>query len=539
MLTYKYGIDYGTTNSSIAITTVDESGQHTRVVNVEDSLPKTVLPSKVLISNNKYLVGRSRTKSDDVNNIVRAAKTFLEPKDADLKPKAYVTINGYRYKLSWLIAAVLKQLRLKAEPIAEARGVKMDGVVMGVPVEYGNEQKDILLEALVQAGFYQTFEEATEKTMFVSEPLAVAVDYGEKITNNTTVMVFDFGGGTLDIVAMNLKKDIAMMAKDKLHPHDVIAKERGLIGGELMTKAFFVNGFFKKGKYSLDQFSKAFALGNVSSPVELWNSIMALGKEGDLFFEAVDKLKCDLSVSELSNFEYQTRTGYLKPVKFFDEEFEAALKVPLPGDEISAFSIIENTVNKILENSQIDGIKGIDKVILAGGSSNIPCVQKMLMSKFMGQMDSKIDQLELLTSIARGLSIVGCQEKQVIDDVVDNSYGFWDVKEDCFVEVIKKGVKVKDTEFVQKQKKGQHIDFVNNNPNSTRMEIEIYQSNQQGDLKLGTIKLTGTDDRKYRLFMSVDKKKGYLHCYFLDTEEGTWLDEMGKVSLDQCEIKLT
>ena len=77
---------------------------------------------------------------------------------------------------------------------------------MGVPVQYGDIQKNVLKKALVRAGFYKDANEAEKKTEFVSEPIAVAVHYGLDLQKDTTVLVFDFGGGTLDLAIVNLKR---------------------------------------------------------------------------------------------------------------------------------------------------------------------------------------------------------------------------------------------------------------------------------------------------------------------------------------------
>lgn len=180
------------------------------------------------------------------------------------------TCGGKSYAGVDLIAAILKVLRLKAEKSAKELEIDMSGVVMGVPVQYGDIQKNVLKKALVKAGFYDNFEEADKKTEFVSEPIAVAVHYGLNLKNDKTVMVFDFGGGTLDIAIVNLKKQIGT---DKLHPHETISKERITLGGEELTRLFFINSFCDKSKYGTKRIAAEFGFDRNLSAEQLWEKL--------------------------------------------------------------------------------------------------------------------------------------------------------------------------------------------------------------------------------------------------------------------------
>ncbi len=542
----KYGIDYGTTNSSIALSYMDNGVAKTVVVPVEDTIPKGVMPSKVLITGTGYATGRFEAQSSNVANIVRRPKDYLAPKkdyqisgdENAAPPQETIDKNGKEYKTKDLIAAVFKKLLAKAKPVAKELGIETKGVVLGVPVEYGEEQKRVLKEALVEAGFYEEYEEADAKTEFVSEPVAVAVDYGLKITDNINVLVFDFGGGTLDIAVMNLKNDVSKINRDHLHPHNVIIKEGADIGGELMTKSFFVNAFFERGKYTVYEFSRVFGLTGVKTPLELWNGIINLGNEGDRFFEAVDQLKCDLSSVLRKGFDYTGPRGSLKKIVFDRQDFETALNKPIEGTSDTVFDRIDNLINRVMENPKIDGVSDIDSVVLAGGSSMIPCIRQYLYDKFPGQLHVKVGQTDALSSIVRGLSLVGCREESILDDIVDNDYGFWDVGQKAFCPIISKNTRVLDTSFDKTKNTGKYIEFRNNNPRSTQMDIQVMQHNKYGVSELGVIQLSGTDDRTYRLYMTVDKKLGILKCFVYDTKNKVFLDDTGMVTSLECQFKL-
>ena len=76
----KYGIDYGTTNSSIAISYMDNGSAQTSVIEIEDTMPKVVMPSKVLVTETGYKAGRNEAQSSNVHMIVRKPKDYLAPK---------------------------------------------------------------------------------------------------------------------------------------------------------------------------------------------------------------------------------------------------------------------------------------------------------------------------------------------------------------------------------------------------------------------------------------------------------------------------
>ena len=76
---------------------------------------------------------------------------------------------------------------------------------MGVPIGFEEKNKNLFLQALHEAGYYNSLVDAEKDTIFVSEPIAALLDYNESLNKDQTAMVFDFGGGTMDIVVMELK----------------------------------------------------------------------------------------------------------------------------------------------------------------------------------------------------------------------------------------------------------------------------------------------------------------------------------------------
>lgn len=532
---YKYGIDFGTTNSSIAMRFVGEDKEeHTLVVDVKDTLPRETIPSVVLAdATGKIVAGEDAMTMYTQGSMGNNTQLFLKRIKLDLENKgsnlSYTvgnkTISGVK-----LIAGILEKLRIKAERIAEELEIEMSGVVMGVPVQYGDIQKKVLKEALVIAGYYESYEEADEKTEFVSEPIAVAVHYGLNLKHDTTVLVFDFGGGTLDLAIVNLKKQVGA---DKLHPHQTIAKERITLGGEELTRLFFINSFCSSKKYGAKRIGKEFGFGGNLSPEKLWVKLSGC-EEGLRFISAIEKCKCDLSKSQKYRFSFIGRNIQLDEKIFYRDDFSSSIEEKL--DEI------DELLEICLENGDIQDPFDIDHVILAGGSSMIPAVQNLLVDKFgTNRVSSKMEdkdtfvkamkrnrasESEVLTSIVRGLAMVGCKDETLIDDVVDCDYGVWDTVENELIPIVNKGMHVKSTVLDRITMEGKYEEVECRDRNVSSVEVKVYQRSLNGEHRLGTINIPNPGGKKYRIYMQINKKSGTLEVTIYDIVRKRWIDEI-------------
>lgn len=529
---YKYGIDFGTTNSSIAIRFLgDDDAEHTLVVDVKDTLPRETLPSVVLINADGVFVGEDAANrytqhisTSNNQKFIKRIKLDLENRGSDLT----YDLAGKKYQGVDLIAAILKELRLKAEKTVKDLDIEISGVVMGIPVQYGDIQKNVLKEALVRAGYYKDRKEADRRTEFVSEPIAVAVHYGLNLTQDKTIMVFDFGGGTLDLAIVNLRQQVG---NDKLHLHQTIAKERITLGGEELTRLFFINGICKK--YGIRTIANKFGFDPKQSPEVLWTELSAC-EDGVRFIDAIERCKCDLSKASKHKFSFIGNNIQLEEKIFFREDFNEAI-----SDKLTE---IDDLVQKCLDDGNIDDPYDIDQVILAGGSSLIPAVQQLLVDTFgVTRVSAKLDdkdaviknlkrnravESEVLTSIVRGLAAVGCREKELIEDVVDNDYGVWDSVEDDFIPIINSGIPVKDTALDRLSEQGiyQEVKCVDEDVSS--VEVLVYQRNLNGTQKLGTINIPNPGSKSYRIYMSIDPKTGSLVVTIFDSVQRRWFDEI-------------
>lgn len=531
-MVYKYGIDFGTTNSSIAVRFLgDDDAEHTMVVDVKDTLPRETLPSVILINPDGVFVGENAANrytqhisASGNQKFIKRIKLDLENKGSELNYE----VAGKKYQGVDLIAAILKELRLKAEKTVKDLDIEISGVVMGIPVQYGDIQKNVLKDALVRAGYYKDKKEADCHTEFVSEPIAVAVHYGLNLAQDKTIMVFDFGGGTLDLAIVNLRQQIG---NDKLHPHQTIAKERITLGGEELTRLFFINGICKK--YGVRRIANEFGFDPKISPEQLWMKLSAC-EDGVRFIDAIERCKCDLSKASKHRFSFIGNNIQLEEKIFFREEFNEAI-----SDKLTE---IDELVQKCLDDGNIDDPYDIDQVILAGGSSLIPAVQQLLVDIFgVTRVSAKLDdkdavikslkrnravESEVLTSIVRGLAAIGCREKELIEDVVDNDYGVWDTLNNDFIPIIENGIPVKNTALDKLSGQGiyQEVKCVDEDVSS--VEVLVYQRNLNGAQKLGTINIPNPGSKLYRIYMSIDPKTGSLVVTIFDSMQRRWFDEI-------------
>ena len=532
---YKYGIDFGTTNSSIAIRFVgDDKQEHTLVVDVKDTLPRETIPSVVLVDNRGNILAGEDAMNQYMQDglhkngrkLIKQIKLDLENKGSQLE----YDIDGNKISGIDLISSILEILRMKAEKVTDELEIEISGVVMGVPVQYGDIQKNVLKHALVKAGFYTSIKEADSKTEFVSEPIAVAVHYGLNLNHDTTVLVFDFGGGTLDLAIVNLKNQIS---NDVLHPHETISKERITLGGEELTRLFFVNSFCHPKKYGTKRIAVEFGFKPSLSSVELWGKLLET-EDGIRFISAIEKCKCDLSKANKYKFSFIGKNIQLEEQTFYRDDFANAIE-----DKIDE---IDELIEKCLENGNIQDPYDIDHVILAGGSSMIPAVQNLLVDKFgsnrvsskLTDSDTVIKSLkknkatesEVLTSIVRGLAMVGCKDESLIDDVVDSDYGVGDSVENEFIPIVKKGIPVRSTVIDRITQQGISEDVECLDKNVSSVEIKVYQKNITGEHRLGSINIPNPGGKKYRVFMQIDKKKGSLEVVIFDIVHQRWIDEI-------------
>ena len=230
-MSVKVGIDFGTSNSGVAV----YDGQRVQLLAVD---PKNVLPEVIktvlyITKDYRTFIGQEAVETyyrDNVNRQRRYVKRRtgeIEYRGADmyyvrdvfvyvdeLKPgrllqylKTALRKEGYAgtqiferyYSVGDLTKTYLSLLKQRAEGVL---GETIDTVTLGRPVKFSEhaEQDHKAQETLRQAAYGAGFKQVD----FELEPIAAALDYEQTLTQPQNVVIFDFGGGTLDIAVMRL-----------------------------------------------------------------------------------------------------------------------------------------------------------------------------------------------------------------------------------------------------------------------------------------------------------------------------------------------
>jgi len=230
-MSLKVGIDFGTSNSGVAV----YDGQRVKLLPVD---PKNVLPEVIktvlyITRDYRSSIGQEAVETyyrDNVNRQHRYVKQWAGEIDVygadmhyvrdifvyvdELKPgrllqylKTALRKDGYQgtqiferyYTVGDLAKTYLSLLKRRAEDVM---GQTIDAVTLGRPVKFSEhpEQDHKAQETLRQAAHEAGFKDVD----FELEPIAAALYYEQLISQPQNVVIFDFGGGTLDIAVMRL-----------------------------------------------------------------------------------------------------------------------------------------------------------------------------------------------------------------------------------------------------------------------------------------------------------------------------------------------
>ena len=374
------GIDLGTTNSCVAVV----EGQQQKVI--ENAEGQRTTPSVIAYTeNDEVLVGLPAKRQAVTNpeNTLYAIKRLIGrtfddevvSKDADMVPykiikadngDAWVEASNKKLAPPQVAAEVLKKMKKTAE---DYLGHDVKEAVITVPAYFNDSQRQATKDAGKIAGL--------DVKRIINEPTAAALAYGlDKSKGDSTVAVYDLGGGTFDISIIEIS-DV-----DGEHQFEVLSTNGDtFLGGEdfdLRLIDYFVDKFKKESGFDLK-----------SDPLALQR-----------LKEAAEKAKIELSSSEQTevNLPYITADSS-GPKHFVHKITRAKLE-----------SLVEDLVDKSLEPLKLalkDAklSKGdINEILLVGGQTRMPLVQKKV-SEFFGKDPRK--DLNPDEAVAVGAAIQG------------------------------------------------------------------------------------------------------------------------------------
>lgn len=371
-MTIDFGIDLGTTNSSIACCRGGEVRifQNNELMNVTPSVVYVAKSGRMLVGRRAYDIW-----IQDSENTQAEFKRWMGLSDRLSFPG-----SGRSMSAEELSAEVLKALRADAQ---RQTTELVDAAVITVPAAFGSLQCEATARAAKLAGF--------EQAPLLQEPVAAAIAYGASPSSrNQRWMVFDFGGGTLDIAIVSTRNG-------RLAVLDHQGDNR--LGGKDLDRVI-AESFF------LRVLAQSFALPDSRTD-----------------FVAYDRLfRRLLRHAEHAKIGLSSATEV--PVDLFDlgddlggKAIEATITIRRDEMEAKVASVIDRCLDlarRALEGARLSGAD-LDRVLLVGGPTQMPVVRQALESELSAKLDCSLDPM---TVVAYGASLFAATlEKTVGADI--------------------------------------------------------------------------------------------------------------------------
>ena len=395
------GIDLGTTNSCVAVMDGAEP------VVISNSEGDRTTPSVVAYSSdNQVLVGQAAKRQAVTNPekslfavkrlVGRKFKDDFIQKDLKSVPygiveaengDAWVEVDGNKMAPPQVSAEILKKMKKTAE---EYLGTKVDSAVVTVPAYFNDSQRKATEAAGKIAGL--------KVERIINEPTAAALAFGlDKLKKDGVIAVYDLGGGTFDISI------IEMTNVDGEYQFEVISTSGDThLGGEDFD-SILINFF-------IDEFKK-------ESGFDLNKDPMALQR----LKEAAEKAKIELSTTDQTEVNLPYITADASGPKHFVQKITRAKLESLVG-ELVIRSL--DPVKTALKDAKLEP-KDIDDVILVGGQTRMPMVQKTV-ADFFGKearKDINPDEAVALGAATQGAVLSGERSDVLLLDVTPLTLG--------------------------------------------------------------------------------------------------------------------
>ncbi|GEL78329.1 molecular chaperone DnaK [Tenuibacillus multivorans] len=364
------GIDLGTTNSCVAVM---EGGEAKVIPNPEGS---RTTPSVISFKNGERQVGEVAKRQAITNqNTVQSIKRHM---GTDYKVK----IEDKEYTPQELSAIILQHIKSYAE---DYLGEEVTKAVITVPAYFNDAERQATKDAGKIAGL--------EVERIINEPTAAALAYGIDQDQDQTVLVYDLGGGTFDVSILDIGDGtfevVATAGDNKL-------------GGDDFDQVII--------DHMVSEFKK-------ENGIDLSQDNMALQRLKD----AAEKAKKDLSGV--------AQTQISLPFITAGDAGPLHLEMNLTRAKFEELSthLVEQSMKptrQALKDSDMNSSE-IDKVILVGGSTRIPAVQKAI-EKEVGSEPSKgvnPDEVVALGAAIQGGVLQGDVKDVVLLDVTPLSLG--------------------------------------------------------------------------------------------------------------------
>ena len=342
------GIDFGTSNSVVA----NFQFGHAEVIPNQEGGKWT--PSVVTLRRDGTLAfGQEAKENFDEQRSIRSIKRILGTPER-------VPLVGQNLRTEQIAVMLFSLLKRDAEKYLNESFTK---AVVTIPANSKGLARHATKLCAGAAGL--------QVLTLINEPTAAAICYGLNSSQDQTVLVYDFGGGTLDVTVLRIHHGIF---------EEISSKGIGKLGGDDLDMAL--------GTILAKRFQDKTGYDILNSPHKT------------RFMLAVEKAKIDLSTQEST----VCRKAELVPERHLSLEEEIDRKT----FEREIMALVVKSGTAIDEALSLRGLKpkDIDKILLVGGTSKIPLIKRFVSEKLGGKEPESFEKVDPMTCVAQGAAIV-------------------------------------------------------------------------------------------------------------------------------------
>ena len=361
------GIDLGTSNSAASVM---EGGRPTMIPSAEGtSVGGKSFPSYVAFTKDGQLLVGEPARRQAVTNPDGTIKNVKRKMGSNEK----VTALGKEYTPQQISAFILQKIKKDAESYL---GETVEKAVITVPAYFNDNQRQATKDAGAIAGL--------DVVRIINEPTAAALAYGlDKSDVEQKIMVFDLGGGTLDVTIMDFSDGVFQVLSTSGDTQ---------LGGSDMDEALT--------KYVIGEFQKETGINLAADNMAFWR-----------VREACEKAKIELSTTMQTEINLPFISSDATGPKHLIQTITRAKLEELVEPIVSR---CRGPIDQAMSDARLNPDK-IDKIILVGGPTRMPIIQNFVESIVGPKIQRGIDPMEC---VSMGAAIQGAVLSGEVKDVL-------------------------------------------------------------------------------------------------------------------------
>ncbi len=332
------GIDLGTTNSGIAYM---EGGKPTMIPNAEG---KYLTPSVVGITAHGEIIVGELAKRQAVSMPDRTVRSIKRKMGQNYRVK----IGDKEYTPQEISAMILRKLKEDAEAFL---GEKIEKAVITVPAYFNDSQRQATKDAGRIAGL--------DVVRIINEPTASALAYGLDKGDELKVLVYDLGGGTFDVSILDIGEDVYEVLATSGNTH---------LGGDDWDQRII--------DWVVEEFKK-------DTGIDITKDLAAMQRIRD----AAEQAKIELSTVQRTIISLPYITADESGPKHINLELTRA-KFEQMTEDLAQATV--GPIRQALQDAKLEA-EQIDKILLVGGATRMPMIQKLIRDLFGKEGEKSIN----------------------------------------------------------------------------------------------------------------------------------------------------